>query len=284
MASSAFGLFPNNKCYHDRRSYANIASVLWAETGEDGTDEFVRRLVFSVLIGNADMHLNFNDLLFGVYPYVAGTIFLLGSLLRFDREQYSWRSESSQLLRTGTLRWGSNLFHIGIIGLFFGHLFGLLTPLAVFEALGLEPHDKQIIAMATGGSLGILILAGLTLLILRRLREPRLMATTKPMDWVTLLWLLATLLLGLSTIVESAQHLDGMEMLALMSWAKHIVIFQGLAAAAFIAHASFIFKLHIFFGLTLFLLFPFTRLVHIWSGIASVGYLLRPWQLVRTRR
>ena len=228
--------------------------------------------------------MNLNDFLFGVYPYIAGTVFLVVSLVRFDRDQYLWRSESSQMLRTGTLRWGSNLFHVGIIGLFFGHFFGLLTPLALFEALGLQPHDKQIIAMVTGGSLGLLILAGLTLLILRRLREPRLMATTKPMDWVTLFWLLATLLLGLSTIIESSHHLDGVEMLALMSWAKHVVTFQGVAAAGFIAQASFIFKLHIFFGLTLFLLFPFTRLVHIWSGIASIAYLLRPWQLVRTRR
>ncbi|WP_297921814.1 respiratory nitrate reductase subunit gamma [Metallibacterium sp.] len=227
-----------------------------------------------------DMNLFF----FGVYPYIAGTVFLLGSLLRFDREQYLWRSESSQLLRTGTLRWGSNLFHVGIIGLFFGHLFGLLTPLAVFEALGLTPHDKQIVAMATGGTLGLLILIGLVLLIARRLGEPRLRATTRPMDWVTLFWILATLLLGLSTIAVSAQHTNGREMLLLMSWAKSIVTFQGGAAAGYIATASPIFKVHIVFGLTLFLLFPFTRLVHVWSGIGTVAYLARPWQLVRTRR
>ena len=228
--------------------------------------------------------MNLDLLLFGVYPYIAGSVFLLGSLLRYDREQYLWRSESSQLLRTGTLRWGSNLFHVGIIGLFFGHLFGLLTPLAVFEALGLRPQDKQIIAMVTGGTLGLLILAGLLLLIARRLGEPRLKTTTRPMDWVTLLWLLATLLLGLSTIAVSAQHRDGGEMLLLMAWAKSIVTFQGGAAAGYIASASPVFKVHILFGLSLFLLFPFTRLVHIWSGIGSVAYLVRPRQLVRTRR
>ena len=228
--------------------------------------------------------MNLNDFFFGVYPYIAGTVFLGVSLVRFDREQYLWRSESSQLLRTGTLRWGSNLFHVGIIGLFFGHLVGLLTPLAVFEALGLTPHDKQLIAMTTGGGLGLLILAGLVMLIWRRLSDPRILANTKAMDWVTLLWILATLLLGLSTLFESAQHLDGAEMLLLMAWAKHIVTFQGISAAADIAGAAFIFKLHIAFGLTLFLLFPFTRLVHVWSGFASVAYLLRPWQLVRSRR
>ena len=225
-----------------------------------------------------------NLFFFGVYPYVAGTVFLLGSLVRFDREQYLWRSESSQLLRTGTLRWGSNLFHVGIIGLFFVHLVGLLTPLAVFEALGLTPRDKQLMAMGTGGTLGLLILVGLLLLIARRLGDARLKATTRPMDWVTLLWLLATLLLGLSTIAVSAHHLDGAQMLLLMSWAKGVVTFQGGTAAAFIASASPVFKVHIVFGLTLFLLFPFTRLVHIWSGIASVAYLARPWQLVRARR
>ena len=228
--------------------------------------------------------MNLDLLLFGVYPYIAGSVFLLGSLVRYDREQYLWRSESSQMLRTGTLRWGSNLFHVGIIGLFFGHLFGLLTPLAVFEALGLRPQDKQIIAMVTGGTLGLLILVGLLLLIGRRLGEPRLKATTRPMDWVTLLWLLATLLLGLSTIAVSAQHRDGGEMLLLMSWAKSVVTFQGGVAAGYIASASPVFKVHILFGLSLFLLFPFTRLVHIWSGIGTLAYLVRPWQLVRTRR
>ncbi len=225
-----------------------------------------------------------NEFFFGIYPYIAGTVFLLGSWIRFDREQYLWRSESSQLLRRGSLRWGSNLFHFGIIGLFFGHLIGLLTPLAVFETLGLTPPDKQIIAMTTGGTLGIAILLGLILLIHRRVSEPRLRANSHWSDWVTLVWLLATLLLGLSTIAVSARHLDGREMLLLMGWAKHIVTLRGVEAAALIAGASIVFKIHIVFGLTLFLIFPFTRLVHVWSGIASLGYLLRPWQLVRSRR
>ena len=69
---------------------------------------------------------------FGVYPYICLTVFLLGSLIRFDRDQYTWKSDSSQLLRSGMLRWGSNLFHIGILFLFFGHMVGLFTPHAVY--------------------------------------------------------------------------------------------------------------------------------------------------------
>ena len=65
---------------------------------------------------------------FNVYPYICLSVFLMGSLARFDRDQYTWKSDSSQLLRHGQLRWGSNLFHGGILFLFFGHAIGLLTP------------------------------------------------------------------------------------------------------------------------------------------------------------
>ena len=87
---------------------------------------------------------------FGIYPYLAMVIFLLGSLIRFEREQYSWKSESSQVLHMGALRLGNILFHVGILGLFFGHLVGLLTPVAVWDALGVTHTTKQIFAMVAG--------------------------------------------------------------------------------------------------------------------------------------
>ncbi|MCL4748423.1 MAG: respiratory nitrate reductase subunit gamma, partial [Burkholderiaceae bacterium] len=117
---------------------------------------------------------------FGIYPYIALSVFLLGSLVRFDRDQYTWRSESSQMLKTGAMRWGSNLFHIGIIGLFFGHLVGMLTPKVVFTAIGISAADKQLLAVVAGGILGVMCLLGLILLIARRLSEPRIRATTRP--------------------------------------------------------------------------------------------------------
>src|SRR5512144_2420713 len=91
-----------------------------------------------------------NQFLFGFYPYVALVVFFVGSLIRFDREQYTWKSDSSQLLRRGQLQWGSNLFHIGVLGIFFGHLGGLLTPLAVWHALGVTPAAKQMVAIVAG--------------------------------------------------------------------------------------------------------------------------------------
>ena len=224
----------------------------------------------------------FNQFLFGIYPYIALSIFLFGSLVRFEREQYSWKSDSSQLLYAGQLRLGNILFHIGILFVFAGHLVGLLTPVAVWDALGITHSFKQMLAMVAGGVFGIIALLGLVILLHRRFACDRIAANSTWRDKLLLIWLLVTLLLGLSTIFVSAQHRDGEEMVLLMTWAQHIVTFRG-DAAMYIANASWLFKAHIFMGMTLFVIFPFTRMVHVWSGFATVGYLSRAWQLVRPR-
>lgn len=223
-----------------------------------------------------------HQFVFGVYPYVALAIFLLGSLVRFDREQYTWKSESTQLLHRGRLRAGSILFHVGIIGLLFGHLAGLLTPLWVWDTIGVTHGAKQLFSMAAGGVMGLLCLAGILLLLERRISNQRLRTATTIKDKVVLLWILATLLLGLGSIYVSAAHLDGHTMVALMHWAQHVVSFRG-DAAAFILDAPLLFKVHLFMGMSLFVIFPFTRLVHVWSGFGALSYLGRAYQLVRSR-
>ncbi|MES2319373.1 MAG: respiratory nitrate reductase subunit gamma [Pseudomonadota bacterium] len=219
---------------------------------------------------------------FGIYPYIALAIFLLGSLIRFDREQYTWKSESTQVLHRGQLRLGSILFHVGIIGLFFGHMAGLLTPVVVWDTLGVTHGVKQLVAMVAGGVMGAMCLAGIVILLVRRLANERLRHATTLKDKVVLLWILATLLLGLSSIYVSASHMDGHTMVTLMNWAQHIVTFRG-DAASFIVGAPLLFKLHLFMGMSLFVIFPFTRLVHVWSGFGALTYLGRAYQLVRTR-
>jgi len=223
-----------------------------------------------------------NQFFFGIYPYIALAVFLLGSLIRFDREQYTWRSESTQVLHRGSLRLGSILFHVGIIGLLGGHAVGLLTPVVVWDTLGVTHGAKQIFAMAAGGVMGTLCLVGILLLLARRFGNERLRAATSFKDKIVLLWILGTLLLGLSSIYVSTGHLDGHVMVQLMTWAQHIVTFRG-DAAGFIAEAPLVFKLHLFMGMSLFVIFPFTRLVHIWSGFGAVTYLGRAFQLVRPR-
>ncbi|HZN24151.1 MAG TPA: respiratory nitrate reductase subunit gamma [Burkholderiales bacterium] len=223
-----------------------------------------------------------HNFLFGIYPYIALAVFLFGSLVRFQREPYTWKTDSSQLLRRGQLRLGNNLFHIGVLALFGGHLFGLLTPKAVYHAIGLTTAAKQMLAIVAGGVFGTMCLVGLVLLVHRRLAEPRIRATSKPMDIVILLWILATLVLGLISIFVSLGHPDGAVMAQLAHWAQHVVTFQP-DAAAYILDVHPIYKTHLVFGMTVFVLFPFSRLVHVWSGFATVRYLARAYQLVRAR-
>ena len=223
-----------------------------------------------------------NTALFGYYPFVAGTIFLLGSLVRYDMSQYTWKTNSSQLLDNSlNFQVGSILFHAGVIFLFFGHLVGLLMPHALYPYFGLTPHSKQILAMVSGGIAGTVMLVGAAMLLYRRLVQERVRAQSSHMDTFILLLLTAQLLLGLVTIAFSAQHLAGGEMLALAEWAQHIVTFRP-DAARYLAEVPLVFKIHIFLGLTIFLVFPFTRLVHIWS--IPVSYLSRQYEVVRQRR
>jgi nitrate reductase gamma subunit len=220
--------------------------------------------------------------LFNVYPYICLAVFLLGSLLRFDRDQYTWKSDSSQLLRAGQLRWGSNLFHLGVLFLFFGHSVGMLTPHFMYEHF-ISAGAKQMVAMVSGGVFGVLGFIGVSLLLHRRLSDERIRATSRTSD-IVLLWLLwIQLALGLATIPLSAQHLDGGMMLKLAEWAQRIVTFRG-GAADLLTDASWVFQLHMFLGMSIFLVFPFTRLVHVWSGFGTLAYVVRPYQMVRSRR
>jgi len=222
-----------------------------------------------------------NTAVFGIYPYIALSVLAIGSVIRYDREPYSWRAGSSQLLRRKQLVLGSVLFHLGVLVIFFGHLVGLLTPIALFDMLGISHGAKQLLAIIAGGVAGVFALIGASLLLHRRLFDARIRATTSFADLAILLLLYAQLLLGLGTIAVSMNHLDGHEMVTFMSWAQGIFTFQGDAAQN-IAHAHWLFKMHIFLGLTIFLVFPFTRLVHMFS--APFRYVFRTgYQVVRRK-
>lgn len=217
--------------------------------------------------------------LFGIYPYIALSVFLIGSLVRFDTDQYGWRSKSSQLLRRRQLIVGSVLFHVGILGILLGHGVGLLTPVAVFEFLGISHGFKQMMAIVVGGLFGTLCFVGLAMLLHRRLFDSRIRRTSSISDIAVLLILFAQLSLGMLTIPLSLGHLDGTMMVKFMNYVQGIVTLR--PEPSLIAGVPLIFRLHMFLGFTIFLIFPFTRLVHVWS--APVGYLFRNYQVVRTR-
>ncbi len=221
-----------------------------------------------------------NHFLFGIYPYLAILIMVVVSILRYDRDQYTWKADSSQLLRNKGMRLGSNLFHVGIILLFFGHFVGLLTPEPLYH-LVMSAGTKQMMAMIAGGIFGTLCLVGISILLHRRLFDPRIRATSKPSDIFVLVLLYVQLLLGLLTIPYSAQHMDGSSMVALANWAQYIVTFRS-GASDFVMHEAWVFKTHLVLGLTIFVIFPFTRLVHVLS--VPIKYYFRTgYQVVRRR-
>ena len=220
-------------------------------------------------------------LLFVWYPYVCLTVFLLGSLIRFDREPYTWRAASSQILRKRQLRWGSNLFHLGILFLLGGHTVGLLTPTWLYT-LVISVEQKQLSAIIAGGIAGSACFVGLTLLLHRRLFDARIRRTSSAMDIAILMILWVQLCLGLSTLPLSLAHSDGSVMLALAHWAQGIATLDPVDPKT-LQSVPWPYLTHLVLGMTVFLVFPFSRLVHIWS--APVWYLgRRGYQVVRTRR
>ncbi|HOZ63519.1 MAG TPA: respiratory nitrate reductase subunit gamma [Burkholderiaceae bacterium] len=223
-----------------------------------------------------------HNFLFVVYPYICLSIFLMGSLARFDRDQYTWKSDSSQLLRKGQLKWGSNLFHGGILFLFFGHLFGQLTPHWLYEIFITAPQ-KQLVAVVAGGVAGVLCFIGLSLLLHRRIFDPRIRLTSHRTDIAILVILWVQLTIGLSTLPSSFHHVsDPTTMLRLAEYLQGIVLLN--PNAALVAETEWHFQAHMILGMTIFLLFPFSRLVHVWSGFGTLAYVLRPYQVVRSRR
>ena len=220
--------------------------------------------------------------LFQVYPYVCFTVFVMGSLIRFDQNQYSWKSDSSQMLRAGTLRWGSNLFHFGILFLFFGHMVGLFTPHSVYGVF-MSAGTKQMMAVIAGGIAGAFCFVGLSMLLYRRVFDPRIRLTSHRTDIAILVILWVQLVVGLITLPFSWQHADGGTMLILADWAQRIVTLRPVDATV-LSGLAWPYLFHIVFGMTIFQLFPISRLVHVWSGFATIGFLFRPHQVVRSRR
>ena len=223
--------------------------------------------------------------IFGIMPYIALTVLIVGSIARYERDPFTWKSSSSQLLRRKQLIWGSILFHVGIIVVFGGHLIGLFTPVFVLDALGIPYAMKQWAAVIFGGIAGIAALIGASMLIHRRVTDPRIWQHTSFADIGILVLIWLQLFIGLGTIFLTLQHMDGAEMVRFMTWSQSVILLN-LNAWAMVVDVHWLYKAHIFLGLLITILFPFTRLVHMVSGFAApFRFLLRPgYQIVRSRR
>lgn len=218
-------------------------------------------------------------LLFDIYPYICLAVLLLGSLVRFDREPYSWKSDSSQTLRQQQLRMGSNLFHYGVLIVILGHFVGFLMPESLVLWL-MSPTQHMLLAMVIGGLAGVVAIIGISILIFRRLYYRRVRGNSRKWDITIVIMLWLQLALGIATVPISAQHMAGAEFERLVAYVQSIVYFQG-GGATLLQGISWVYKAHILLGFTIFLVSPFTRMVHIWSGVGSLAYLVRPYQLTR---
>lgn len=223
-----------------------------------------------------------NTFVFSYFPYIAIFVFIFGSIYRYENNQYLWKSSSSQLLSNKMFFIGSNFFHFGIIFLMFGHFFGLLTPHYLYVNL-ISAEHKQLLAMISGGIAGTFCFIGLTILIYRRIFDKRINVTSNSSDIYVLFILYFQLILGLMSIFVSYHHInDPSTMISLANWVQGIFTFSP-NLHEYVISEHVLFKMHLFLGMVIFVMFPFTRLVHVFSF--PYLYLLRTgYQIVRVLR
>lgn len=228
-----------------------------------------------------DFDINF--LIFGILPYAVLAVALIGTIARYERDPFTWKTSSSQLLRRKQLMWGSVLFHVGIIVLFFGHLIGLFTPIWILDALGIPYGLKQWVAVILGGAAGLAAFVGASMLLHRRLFDPRIRVNSSFADIAILVALWLQIVVGLGTIILTLEHMDGSEMVRFMTWSQSVLGLQ-INAWLQVVDVHWLYKLHILLGMVIVAAFPFTRLVHMLS--VPIRYVtLRPgYQIVRSRR
>ncbi|SDK87617.1 respiratory nitrate reductase gamma subunit [Cryobacterium psychrotolerans] len=219
-------------------------------------------------------------LLWVAFPYVAMAVFVVGHILRYRFDQFGWTSRSSQTYENRLLRWGSPMFHYGILMVFGGHVVGLLVPKAWLEFFGVTEHWYHLGATWLGTVAAVLTIAGIVLLLIRRRLTPRVMLATTVMDKT--MYLLLALVIGFGTLATVMYQIfgAGYDYRGTISpWIRGLLILQ--PDPSLMANVPFFFQLHVLSATALFLLWPFTRLVHVFS--APLGYIVRPYIVYRSR-
>lgn len=218
-------------------------------------------------------------LLFVIVPYLCLAVFVVGHYWRYRYDKFGWTTRSSQLYEKRLLRWGSPLFHFGLLGVIGGHVVGLLVPKSWTAAVGIGQDAYHVLAVTLGGIAGLATLAGLAILVYRRRTVGPVFSATTTMDKVMYLFLAGAILSGLWNTVASSVvgHYDYREGVSV--WFRGIFTFQ--PDAGLMAEAPVGFQLHALLAFGLFALWPFTRLVHVFS--APLGYLTRPYIVYRSR-
>lgn len=219
-------------------------------------------------------------LLWVALPYICAAIFILGHIWRYRYDKFGWTTRSSQSYENRLLRWGSPMFHFGILMVIAGHVVGLLVPREWLYAIGISEEIYHIGATVLGTFAAVLTLAGLAILIFRRRTVPAVFLATTVMDKVMFVFLGATLLFGTAATVVYQVFGSGFHYRETISpWMREAMIFR--PRPELMLEVPLLFQLHVITACVLFALWPFTRLVHVFS--APVGYLFRPYIVYRSR-
>jgi nitrate reductase gamma subunit len=219
-------------------------------------------------------------LLWVVFPYVALVVLVLGTVWRYRYDKFGWTTRSSQLYETAVLRWGSPMFHFGVLLVLIGHVGGLLVPKAWTEAVGVSEDTYHLMAVFIGTLAGMFTLVGMAVLIARRrLTGPVFAATTKN-DKAMYVVLAAVIVLGLWATVRANVAGHGYDYRETVSpWFRSLFVLQ--PDPALMTGVPLSFQIHVTAAFALFAVWPFTRLIHAFS--APVGYLTRPYVVYRSR-
>ena len=225
--------------------------------------------------------MSFTDaLLWIAFPYAAAASFVVGHILRWRYDQYGWTSRSSQSYESRILRWGSPLFHYGILAVFAGHVVGILIPKEWLEFFGITEHIYHLGATWLGSVAALVTVAGMMILLTRRGTIRRVLRVTTVMDVVMYVFLAGTIVFGTIAVFQFQMFGAGYDYRNTVSpWARSLILFQ--PDAALMIHVPFMFQLHVLSATALFLFWPYTRLVHVFS--APIPYLVRPYLVYRAR-
>lgn len=228
----------------------------------------------------------FEILLWVAFPYIAAASFIIGHILRYRYDQFGWTSRSSQVYESKSLRWGSPMFHYGMLGVIVGHVVGLLIPATWLEFIGITDHVYHLGATWAGAIVGLITVAGLVILLARRGAVRRVLRVTTVMDVVMYLFLTATLLFGMIAVIQfqvigqfqaPATGYNYRETVS--PWLRSLILFS--PDPSLMVGVPLAFKLHVLSSTALFLIWPYTRLVHVLS--IPIMFLFRPYVVYRSR-
>lgn len=220
-----------------------------------------------------------DQFLWVIYPYLMLTTFVVGHIYRYNTDQFGWSAKSSELLEKPLLKWGSTLFHWGIIFAFFGHIAGILVPKWIYPLFGITDHMYHLGAVYGGGFFGLVTIVGIIILTYRRISVLRIKIHSTFMDWVVGISLLTVISLGVYVTIIRNTLVGAFDYRSTIApWFRGLITFN--PDPAYMTNVPLSYQLHVFLAFLIFGLFPFTRLVHIWS--LPLEYLKRSYIIFRS--